>query len=197
MGTWLLGYEWSIIGCGTYREPVGEAGAQALMKRFMERLGRKLRTPVPYFAALERRYSGCGHSEIPIHWHFLAASAQPAAMSTMAENLWKEMHGDAKVEEYDPMKPGAYYVCKLAVNPNSVILPEHLDKLAYHGPTDLLAAAQKDPYVPDHLKHKALGEYLRIRPEQKLAPYWRPDGRQDPVNAHPRATEGNHVEGSR
>ena len=168
-GTWLRGYHWNIVGCGTYREPVSEVGAQALMKRFMERLARKLRTPVPYFAALERRYSGCGHSPIPAHWHFLAASSQPAGMKGLAQDLWRELFGDAKIDYYDSSKPGTYYVCKLAANPNCTILAGGIEKLVYRGPADLIAAAQCDPYVPDHLKNKVFGEFLRIRPGENLA----------------------------
>ena len=53
IGSWFSGYDWDVYGCGTYREPVSEMRAQALMKRFIERLTRRLRTPVSYFAALK------------------------------------------------------------------------------------------------------------------------------------------------
>ena len=50
-GTWLRGYDWNIYGCGTYRQAESEVHAQALMKRFMERLERKLHAPVSFYAS--------------------------------------------------------------------------------------------------------------------------------------------------
>lgn len=87
-GTFLSGYDWDIYGCGTYREPVSEPAAEALMKRFMEKLGKKLRTPVSFFAVLERRYSGCGMPPTPLHWHFLATSTYSQSFADIAQNLW-------------------------------------------------------------------------------------------------------------
>ena len=162
MGTWLKGFDWNIYGCGTYRNPVSETYAQALMKRFMEHLNRQLRTRVTYFAALERRYSGCGYSPIPVHWHFLAVSDRSESMAALAKDLWEEKFGNAEIERYDPTKDGAYYVCKLATHPNGLTVINNLDRLEYRGPSDLIAATYSDPYVPDHLKGKVFGEYLRM-----------------------------------
>lgn len=163
MGTWLMGYNWSIYGCGTYREPVGEVGAHALMKRFMERLDRKLRAPVSYFAALERRTSGCGLSDIPTHWHFLAACPRHEGMAQIAHSLWEERFGNAKVERYDRTRNGAFYVCKLVNHANGSVLSGKMEWLPYEGPSDLLRAAALNPYVPDHLKDKVFGQYLVVR----------------------------------
>ena len=159
-GTWLRGYEWNIYGCGTYRQPESEMHAQALMKRFMERLQRKMHAPVSYFAAMERRYSGCGDSPIAVHWHFLAASVSNEAMAPMAESLWQELFGNAKIDSYDPRGQAAYYVCKLVAHPNGLIVSRNLDQMVYHGPTDLLAAAEANPYVPARLKDRVFGQYL-------------------------------------
>jgi hypothetical protein len=161
-GTYLAGFEWNIYGCGTYRQPVSEPYAEALLKRFMERLGRKQHCRVSYFAALERRYSGCGMSPIPLHWHFLAAGKDSSAMDQVAQNLWTEQFGDAKIEVYDPSRDGAYYVCKLVGHWNSTFLQGNLHLLRNHGPSDLIAAARNNTYVPDHLKDKVFGEYLRV-----------------------------------
>lgn len=160
MGTWLLGYDWNIYGCGTYSDPVNVTLAQALMKRFIERLDHKLRAPISYFAALELRYSGCGLSPIPVHWHFLAGCARSEGMASIAQQLWEDRFGNAKIERYDKTKPGTFYVCKLANHPNGTILFNNLDHLRYDGPSDLLAAAAKNPYVPDRLKDKVFGQYL-------------------------------------
>jgi hypothetical protein len=162
-GTWLRGYDWNIYGCGTYREPKSETHAQALMKRFIERLQRKLHAPVSYFAAMERRWSGCGDSPVAVHWHFLAASVSSEAMAPMAESLWAELFGNAKIDPYDGNKEGAYYVCKLASHQNGLILSGNLDQLEYHGPSDLLAAAAENSYVPAHLKGRVFGDYLVVR----------------------------------
>lgn len=139
-GTWLRGYDWDIYGCGTYREPKNETHAQALLKRFMERLQRKLHAPVSYFAALERRWSGCGdcapmerrwsgwgESPIAVHWHILAASVSNEAMAPMADSLWSELFGNAKIEPYDANRDGAFYVCNLASHQNGLILSGNLD----------------------------------------------------------------------
>ena len=162
-GTWLRGYDWNIYGCGTYREPKSGPHAQALMKRFMERLQRKLHAPVSYFAAMERRWSGCGDSPIAVHWHFLAASVSCEAMAPMAESLWAELFGNAKIDPYDGNRDGAHYVCKLASHQNGLILSGNLDQMEYHGPSDLLAAAADNPYVPAHLKDRVFGDYLVVR----------------------------------
>jgi hypothetical protein len=162
-GTWLSGYNWNIYGCGTYRQPECEARAEALMKRFMERLERKLHAPVPYYAALERRYSGCGFSPIPVHWHFLAASVSSEAMVSIATDLWEGSFGNAKIDSYDSDRPAAFYVSKLVSHQNGSVLAGKLDQLDYHGPSDLLAAAAENPYVPAHLKDRAFGQYLVVR----------------------------------
>lgn len=162
-GTYLAGFEWNIYGCGTYREPVSAPRAAALMKRYMERLSRKLKTPLSFFAALERRYSGCGMSPIPVHWHFLAASDLSSRMREIATDLWTEKFGDAKVDTYDPAENGAFYVSKLAGHPNGEFLFGNMDLRRYHGPADIIAAAHSNPYVPNNLKDKVHGKYLVVR----------------------------------
>src|SRR4051794_23150753 len=87
-GTWLEGYPWTLSGCGTFRVPTTPKYAEALMKRFMEKLRRRLKVSVSYFAALERRYSGCGLSPIPLHWHFLAACGVQDDAAGTAQRLW-------------------------------------------------------------------------------------------------------------
>jgi hypothetical protein len=162
-GTWLMGYDWSIYGCGTYAEPVNEFRAEVLMRRFMERLDRKLHAPVSYYAALERRYSGCGLSPIPLHWHFLAACPRSEGMAKLASELWEEKFGNAEIVRYDRTKNGTFYTCKLANHANGMPLTGKMEHLRYDGPEDLLAATQSNPYVPDHLKDRVFGTYLVVR----------------------------------
>jgi hypothetical protein len=132
------------------------------MKRFIERLERKMHGPVWYFAALERRHSGCGDSPIPVHWHFLAASADGNGMRSLAESIWTEKFGNAKIEAYDENGQAAYYVSKLVSHHNGMIL-SNLDAMEYRGPTDLLTIAATDPYIPTHLRDKVFGRYLAVR----------------------------------
>lgn len=162
-GTWLRGYSWNIYGCGTFSKPVGEVYAVALMKRFMEKLDHKLRAPVSYYAALERRYSGCGMSPIPVHWHFLAACPRSEGMVNLATRIWEDQCGNAKIERYDGTRYGCFYVSKLVNHANGAILDGKFEHLKYNGPTDLLAAAATDPYVPNNLKDKVFGKYLALR----------------------------------
>jgi hypothetical protein len=160
-GTYLQGFSWDIYGCGTYREPVSEVRAEMLLRRYMENLSKKLRCKVHYFAALERRYSGCGMSPVPVHWHFLAASTT-SNMSNVAEALWNRMFGISQVESYDESKNGAFYIVKCVSDQNGTFLISD-DLAAYHGPSDLIASAHENDYVPNHLKDRVFGEYLVVR----------------------------------
>jgi hypothetical protein len=163
-GTYLSGFDWSIYGCGTYRNEVNQRYATITMKRFIERLQRKLHAPVAYFAVLEGRPSGCGLSAIRHHWHFLAASESHEAMATIAHDIWSERFGNAKIDPYDLKGSAAYYVSKLANHENGHILSGNMDLLHYHGPSDLIAAASDSDYVPKRLKDKTFGDFLVMRP---------------------------------
>ncbi len=59
--------------------------------------------------------------------------------------LWTWSYGDVKIERYDPTRNGAYYIAKLASQSGFDYLLETHDRLDYHGPEDLLAAA-KEPF---------------------------------------------------
>jgi hypothetical protein len=84
----------------------------------------------------------------------------------VAERLWRDLFGHANVEPYDSSLNGAYYASKLVPHQNCTILDGGMERLNYNGPADLIAAAQVNPYVPDHLKDKVFGEYLRVRPSK-------------------------------
>ncbi|MDR3727906.1 MAG: hypothetical protein P4K86_12775 [Terracidiphilus sp.] len=162
-GEWLRGYDWQIYGCGTFRTPVNEVQARAYLKRFFERLEKRIRSTVGYFASMERRYSGCGMSPIPIHWHFLAASEtrDPGFVATAAQALWKDKFGDAKIGPYDESRDATFYVAKCVMLPHCSTEMRFPPFLAYHGSSDLLQAATRNPFVPEHLKDRASGSYLR------------------------------------
>jgi hypothetical protein len=162
-GEWLRGYDWQIYGCGTYRSPVNEVQARAYLKRFFERLEKRIRATVGYFASMERRYSGCGMSPIPIHWHFLAASENrdPSFVASTAQALWKDKFGDAKIDPYDPSGDAAFYVAKSAMLSHCSMEWKPQPFLDYQGPADLLESAAENPYVPDHLKNRVVENFLR------------------------------------
>ena len=107
--------------------------------------------------------AGCCYSSIPVYWHFLAASFSSKAMAPMATILWQQLFGDAKIESYDKDRPGAFYVSKLVSHQIGLILSGILDHMEYHGPTDLLAAAAEDLYIPARLKDRVFGGHLVIR----------------------------------
>jgi hypothetical protein len=155
-----------MYGCGTYREPKGERHAVALFKRYFEKLGRNLGLRVPYFGAMERRYSGCGLSPIPLHWHFLAGHRNGENCSQAAEkaeDLWRALYGDAKVEPYDSDRTAPFYVSKLIECPNGRFESGSMELLPYRGPSDIHQAIAHSSYVPDHLKGKVRGQYLVLR----------------------------------
>jgi hypothetical protein len=85
----------------------------------------------------------------------------PAARVT--ESLWAERFGNAKIDLYVWNRQAAYYVCKLVSHQNGLIISGNLDQMKYRGPSDLLAAASTNPYVPAHLKNQVFGEYLVVR----------------------------------
>lgn len=161
-GTWFAGFDWNIYGTGTYREPVSESRAQVLLKRYMERLGRKMHGPVSYVGALEGRPSGLDPA-IPRHWHFLASCRHPEGMHDVAKELWNRYFGNAKVEAYDPSRDAAFYIAKLAGHHNGHLALDNLDLLQYNGQSDLVAVAKINPYVPDHLKERTSGQFLVVR----------------------------------
>jgi hypothetical protein len=171
-GEWLRGYDWQIYGCGTYSTPVNERQAHAFLKRFFERLRKRIRASVGFYAALEQRYSGCGMSPIPLHWHFLAASTHEnaALVAEAAQDLWSGKFGNSKIDEYDATGNASFYVAKCAMLPHCSSEVSFPPFLAYHGPADLLQAAAESPFVPEHLKNRAPGTYLRYEsfPADKL-----------------------------
>jgi hypothetical protein len=166
-GTWIKGYPWNIYGCGTFRNQVNKGYAIARMRRAIEHLEKRLGPPVSYFAALEDRPSGCGMSPIKLHWHFVAACKHHEGMSTLLEGIWKKLCGLSLIKPYDPTSQGSFYVSKLASRSDTEILENNLELLEYHGPSDLIAAAQASSYVQPHLADKVFGKYMVMLPNRK------------------------------
>lgn len=164
-GTWIKGFPWDIYGCGTFRNTVNTKYATVLMKRAMERLEKKLHPPVSYFAVLEGRTSGCGHSPIALHWHFVAASKRPEGMSTLLTAIWKKLCGICLIQPYDPGLQGVFYLSKLASGSDTPMLENKLELLPNHGPSDLIAAAQASSYVQSRVANKIFGKYMVMLPD--------------------------------
>lgn len=170
-GLFFAGFPWQLYGCGTYRLTVSAAAAEAHFGIFLDRLSRRLgKSRVSCIAVREHRFSGCGYSPIANHWHFLLASSQhPLELLQAARAVWGERYGDHKMAAYNPAQSGAHYLAKLAGGSRFEFRLQHLDRLAYRGPSDLFAAFQTDPYVPDHVRQRTLGRTLVLRPVIRAA----------------------------
>jgi len=163
-GEWLRGYDWQIYGCGTFRNSVNERQASAFLKRFFERLEKRVRASIGHCAALEHRYSGLGMSPIPLHWHFLAASngKDAADLASAGQVLWQELFGNAKIDPYDPAGNAAYYVAKTASLPHCAMEYHILPFVADSEISDTSVAIQQNPYVAQHLKHLNSGIGMQL-----------------------------------
>ena len=60
-GTYFKGFDWTIIGCLTFKYKVSSQNGEARVKNFMRRLGKKLKNHIPYIAVPEYKHSGLGH----------------------------------------------------------------------------------------------------------------------------------------
>jgi hypothetical protein len=128
-------------------------------------LRKSVKAPVACIAVPERRSSGLGLPAIPLHWHFVASvpTQHTTAALRNARFLWERHYGQAKIARYDPERSGARYLAKLAGDSRFEYFDQNLDRLTYRGPTDFFEHFQKDPYVPDHVRHKMSGQTLSLR----------------------------------
>jgi hypothetical protein len=151
-GDYFAGFRWTIIGCGTFKSKVSLPEAQSRMKLYMRCLGNEIKARIPYIAVCEHRFSGCGQPAISAHFHFVAACPKQweDMFPYLAKSFWFQQCGNAKVERYLDSKDGTHYMAKLASNEKFEFVLDNLDLLSYHGPTDLIDAATKNPYVPKH-----------------------------------------------
>jgi hypothetical protein len=164
-GTFFSGFPWQVFGCGTYRSYTTIERAKQLLAVHFDRLRRSIRAPIAYLAVPEQRTSGLGHPAIPLHWHFVASVPQQHTTTFLhnARGLWKEHYGNAKVDRYDADRSGAHYLAKSAGGSNFDYVAVNLKRLCYSGPADLFEHFQKDPYVPDHVRHMTSGQTLSLR----------------------------------
>jgi len=164
-GVFFNGYPWQIIGCGTYRAKLSAEWASKLLTAYFDRLRKSVKAPIAYLAVAERRNSGLGLSPIALHWHFVMAVPQRHMLATLrnARCLWERHYGNAEVALYDNAGSGAHYLAKLAGHSDFNFVHSNLDRLPYKGPADLYEHFQKDPYIPDHVRHKTSGQTLALR----------------------------------
>jgi hypothetical protein len=164
-GDFFAGYAWTIFGCGTFRRKLASQHAISILKMYMRELGITLKARIPYIAVPEYRHSGCGLPAIPLHVHFLAACPPQweETFHVIAGDLWETMAGNSQVVPYDPTRGAAHYIAKLTSSADFEWLDDNLGYLPYTGPSDLIAAAQNNPYVPEHAKGFARLNTLVVR----------------------------------
>jgi hypothetical protein len=170
-GVFFNGYPWQIIGCGTYRAKLSAERASKLLTAYFDRLRRSIKAPIAYISVAERRLSGLGFSPTDLHWHFVMSVPPQHTMATLhnARRLWEKHYGNAKIEPYDAKRSGAHYLAKTAGSADFDFVARNLHRLSYNGPADIFKHFQKDPYVPDHVRHLASGKTLSLRTES----HWR------------------------
>jgi hypothetical protein len=164
-GVFFKGYPWQIFGCGTYRAKLSDERASKLLTAHFDRLRKSIKAPVAYLAIPERRRAGLGYSPIDLHWHFVMSVPPQHTMTTLhnARCFWEKHYGNAKIELYDDAGSGAHYLAKLAGQSDFDYAESNLKRLSYNGPADLFEHFQRDPYVPDHVRHRTSGKTLLLR----------------------------------
>jgi hypothetical protein len=163
-GDFFAGYSWTHFCCGTYRFHTSLDKGVSVMKGYMRRLGKSIGVRIAYLAVPENRPSGLGHHQIRLHWHFLIACPEhrTAELTRKARALWRS-YGEPDIERYDPLRDRAYYIAKLASQSGFDYIFDNLDRIEYNGPKDLLAAAKKNPYLPQHVKATSRYDSLVLR----------------------------------
>jgi hypothetical protein len=109
--------------------------------------------------------------QIPLHWHFLTACPEyhAAELTRNASALWTRCYGDLQIKPYDSSREGARYIAKLASQSGFDYMVENLDRLGYYGHKDLFKAAEKNPYLPQHVKATTRYDSLVLRdPKTRL-----------------------------
>lgn len=162
-GQFLLGYDWTLFFTGTYRrKPQDFEEATGDLQRFLSSFRQAMQFPrnsTACAAVLEREFSGLGHGGTRAHWHALIYCPAHVLACTVARQLWELRFGRAKLEFYDPLGRAAFYVSKLEHDDDEFVY-DGLERMAYHGPTDLITSAAESSYVPDRLRWKTSGEYF-------------------------------------
>ncbi len=166
-GSFLSELAWQVYACGTYRRSMGEDGARATFKSYLDRLERALGSAVACVFVLERRKtSSLGMSPSALHWHFAVAAPTQyrATLDVLVPELWTRLFGNCKSEPYCPELPGMFYIAKTASEANFDWDLHNFERIYIQKDRDLFAEQQTDSFVPDHVRHRVYAETLTMRP---------------------------------
>lgn len=96
----------------TFGRQLSETRGIHLREDFIDSVGRLTHGRVGWVRADEQRWSGCGTTDIPLHFHSLLKYQHVLAPEAVA-TLWKSKAGDAKVESYRSGGGAGYYIAKM------------------------------------------------------------------------------------
>jgi hypothetical protein len=120
---WLRSVPWQLFCTFTFAWPVSDPQALKVFGEFVNRLERSLRGPVVLVRGDEKRFSGCGMSGAPRHFHLVMAAHRKIDPKFVLD-LWMSLAGrrehgaGADARPYDPSLPGLRYVLKFINQPN-------------------------------------------------------------------------------
>jgi hypothetical protein len=167
-GLFLQGFDWTLYGTGTFRRVVSEDNASLLLDRFATKLSRAMKFrkgDLAYFGVLEDQFPGVcatrNHMPVRRHWHFLMACPEHPLLISVAQQLWLD-NGLCQIKHYDPTRDAAFYMSKLTES-GAYTRERNMERLEYHGNSDLLETCNASSYVPQCLADKTTGEYLVLR----------------------------------
>jgi hypothetical protein len=111
-GDFLHQWAWDQYATLTFGRKQSEANCIRLYNQFINSLGRTTHGRVGWVRADEKRWSGFGSPEVPLHFHSLLKYQHAPAREAVAA-LWKSMAGDALIESYRSGGGAAYYIAKM------------------------------------------------------------------------------------
>ncbi len=111
-GHFIAQWPWDHYATFTFGRRLSQASCIHHWDDFIAAIGRLTRGRVGWVRADEKRWSGCGSPEIPLHFHALMRYQKVTTPEAVAA-LWKSRAGDAKVEVCDPARGPAWYIAKM------------------------------------------------------------------------------------
>jgi hypothetical protein len=159
-GTWLTAWDWQVFGTGTFRFEVKEDAALKHMQSFARRFCKQSGVKLGYFASVEGRLSGVDLAGSGTHLHFIGVSNSRSDLIPTMTRLWQEMYGNVDVRQFDPMRSGTFYVAKHIHSNGGNYAIEHM-KAFPRREVSVSQSVRVSAYVPDHLREKTSGTYLR------------------------------------
>lgn len=117
---WLRRVDWQFFMTLTFSRRVSHPQAVRVFAEFIDGLEAYVRCPMTFIRGDERRFSGCGMPEIPLHFHTVLTSAFRLDR-VYIHDAWTRLAGNrrdgagADVRAYDASQDGLAYVLKFAV----------------------------------------------------------------------------------